>query len=109
MKYSIPAKIVLLLCLLAGCSVPATIVGQPGEKTRPESVRIYYTQRPQCEFETIALVQVEGSYYSLQSMFDQMRSQAAEVGANGLYVLHTQRLETKEYLGTAKAIRCLPA
>jgi hypothetical protein len=36
-----------------------------------------------------------------------MQKQAAMVGANGLYVLHTQQLDVKEYLGTAKAIRCL--
>jgi hypothetical protein len=42
-------------------------------------------------------------------MVEGMRQHAARVGASGLYVLQTQQLEIKEYLGTARAIRCLPA
>ncbi len=95
--------------LLTGCVEPALIVAQPGASVSSEAVSIYYIERPRCNFETIAHIQVSGGYYSLQRMLRNMRREAAQVGASGLYVLHTQQLDTKEFLGTARAIRCLPA
>ena len=62
----------------------------------------------QLTIETIAWMQAEGGYISLNSMLEKMRDQAAELGASGLYVLQTQRSEMKEFGGSAKAIRCLP-
>lgn len=109
MKYSIYLYLILLSGLLSSCTVSTLVVGQPGEKTPIEGVRIYYIDRPACNFETLALITVEGGYHTLTSMLRNMRLQAAAVGADGLYVLQTHRLVMKEYLGTAKAIRCLPA
>ncbi len=100
--------LILSSSLVIGCAEPALVVGQPATIIDSEDVVIYYTERPNCNFETIAHIRVTGGYYSLESMFAKMRRQAAMVGANGLYVLHTQQLDIKEYLGTAKAIRCLP-
>lgn len=104
LKYFNLAALGFLLC---ACSVPALIVGQPGEETGMENVQIFFHQRPACNFDTIALIRIEGGYYSLAMMLNAMRRQAAEVGAGGLYVLHTEQLELKEYIGSAKAIRCL--
>lgn len=84
------------------------IIGQRQASISSEEVVVYYMDRPRCEYVTIAHIQANGGYFSLASMLANMRREAAEVGANGLYVLHTQQLEVKEYLGTAKAIRCLP-
>ena len=100
--------LILSSYLVIGCAEPALVIGQPAAIIDSEDVVIYYTERPQCNFETIAYLRVTGGYFSLDSMFRKMRRQAAKVGANGLYVLHTQQLDVKEYLGTAKAIRCLP-
>ncbi len=103
-------KLILMVSIFAltGCIEPAMIVGQPGASVDPEEVVVYYIDRPRCNFETIAHIRVSGGYLTLDSMFKNMRRQAAMVGASGLYVLHTQQLNIKEYLGTAKAIRCLP-
>ena len=95
--------------LLSGCVEPALVVGQPGTSLSSDAVRIYYIDRPSCTFETIAHIKVTGGYFTLNSMLRNMRRDAAEVGASGLYVLQTQQLHNREYLGTAKAIRCLPA
>lgn len=101
--------ILVLSCLgLGGCAQPALVVGQTSAIIDSGDVVIYYAERPRCNFETIAHLRAIGGYYSLDSMFRNMRRQAAELGATGLYVLHTQQLALKEYLGTAKAIRCLP-
>lgn len=106
-----PATIILilLLSLFSGCASPPLIIAKPGEPSASETVEIYYLSRPPCDFETIAHIQIQGWYFTLDSLLRNMRRQAAAVGANGLYVLQTQQLEMKDYTGTAKAIRCLPA
>ena len=109
MKFSRFTTSILTLCLLAGCAQPPLIVAGQGAALEPERVTVYYPDRPRCDFETLAYLQASGGYLSLKSMVDKMRKQAAAVGADGLYVVHTQRLDILEYVGTAKAIRCLPA
>lgn len=109
MKKFLILALMLSNCLLSGCVESTLVVGQPGTAIKSEEVTVYYIDRPSCKFETIALIKVSGGYYSLDTIVEGMRQQAASVGANGLYVLQTQQLEIKEYLGTAKAIRCLPA
>ncbi len=109
MKRSTVLTLLLSSHLASGCVEPALVVGQPGPGLSSEAVRIYYFDRPGCTFETIAHIRVTGGYFTLNSMVRNMRQDAAEVGADGLYVLHTQQLHNKEFLGTAKAIRCLPA
>lgn len=101
--------ILMLLCLLCGCVQPPLLVGNTGPAVAPEQVVVYFPDRPDCDFETVAHLQINGGYLSLESMFRKMRQQAAEIGANGLYVIHVQRMEIREYLGNAKAIRCVPA
>ena len=49
---------------------------------------------------------VEGGYYSLSALFTKMQLEAAAVGASAIYVTHTKRLAFKEFIGSAKAIRC---
>lgn len=107
-KFLIPA-LLFSNYALSGCVESTLVVGQPGSAVKSEEVVVYYIDRPSCNFETIAHINVSGGYYSLDSIVEGMRQQAASVGANGLYVLQTQQLTIKEYLGTAKAIRCLPA
>jgi hypothetical protein len=102
--------IFLPICLfLHGCVEPALVVGQPSAAVDSETVDIYYIDRPHCNFETIAHINVTGGYFSLQAMLRSMRREAAELGAEGLYVQHTQQINTREFLGTARAIRCVPA
>ena len=109
MKNLFGLTLLALSQLLTGCAEPAVIVGQPGVSVTSETVNVYYSERPRCNFETIAHIRVSGGYYSLEKMLRKMRLEAAQLGASGIYVLHTQQLDTKEFLGTAKAIRCLPA
>ena len=100
--------LLMLSVILIGCAHPVAMVGPAGKSVDASKVVIYYPQRPDCNFETIGYILVEGGYYSLQSLFRRMRLQAASVGADAIYVLFTQRLDIKEYIGSARAIRCLP-
>ncbi len=97
------------LILLIACAETPLVVGQPGPALAGEEVSIYFAKRPRCDFETIAHLRITGGYFTMESMVKKMRSEAAELGANGLYVLETRQLENREYLATAKAIRCLSA
>lgn len=96
------------LALLNACAHQPLMVARPGDAIESDRVSIYYPDRPSCDYETVAYIQVTGGYFSLESMFRKMRQQAAAIGADGVYVMHTQQLDIKEYLATAKAIRCLP-
>ncbi len=103
-KISIPS---LICTILAGCASSSLVTGQARDAIAQEEVVIYFIDRPACHHATIAYIQVSGGYFTLQSMLDNMRRDAAELGAGGLHVLHTQQSELREFGGTAKAIHCL--
>ena len=96
-----------VLLLLTACVKTPVVVGEVSPPIDSDSVQIFYPERPGCNFETIAHLRIEGGVYSLSSLFKVMRTQAAEIGATGVYVLFAQELDIKEYVGSAKAIRCL--
>ncbi len=99
--------LVTILIFINACAHPVLVVGKTSESIEPDSVQLFYTQRPGCEFETVGYLRIEGGSYSLSSLFKRMQNQAAELGANGVYVIETRRLDILEYIGTARAIRCL--
>ena len=95
----------IVVLALAGCAQPPLVTGRPSAAVNPDAVEIFYTRRPTCRFEVVAELSASG-YVSLASMFARMRRDAATIGANGLYVVHTQQTAMKEFLGSARAIRC---
>lgn len=105
-------SLALLLLLgafqLHGCA-STLLVGEAKPRVASDAVRVYFIDRPRCNFETIAHIQVTGGYLSLPAMLTKMRNEAAGVGASGLHVLQIQQSEIREFGGMAKAIRCLPA
>ncbi len=98
--------LLLLSYSLTACVSSKLVVSQPGASIDTVDVVVYFVERPPCNFETVAHISMNGGYFSLDALVGGMRRRAASVGATGLYVLQTQQLATKEYLGTAKAIRC---
>jgi len=60
----------VLLSVLGGCVKPIVVVGKITEPVDAESVKLYYTQRPQCEFETVGYLRINGGYYSKASLFN---------------------------------------
>jgi hypothetical protein len=81
---------IALLPMLAGCATSSrTLTGSPRAPLSPTDVRVY-TQAPQ-SFEEIAVlgasrksVTTAGGLRAVEKMIEAMKSQAAEVGANGL-------------------------
>jgi hypothetical protein len=82
--------LIALLSMLAACATSSrTLTGSPRAPLSPADVRVY-TQVPQ-SFEEIAVldasrksVTTAGGLRAVEKMIDTMKSQAAEVGANGV-------------------------
>jgi hypothetical protein len=92
---------------LTGCAEPIVMVGEASDAIDPAEVKLYYTQRPKCEFETVGYLEINSGHYSRASLFSKMQEQAAEVGADGVYVIEARQLNISEHIGSARAIRCL--
>ena len=106
-RKNLAAGFATVVCVtLAGCSSKPFVVGKTGDALPAEDVIVYYAKRPVCEFETIAHLKMENPYFSLQTLVNEMRLQAAELGAEAVYVEETRRLPGREYVGTGRAIRC---
>jgi hypothetical protein len=81
---------IALLSMLAGCATSSrTLTGSPRAPLSPTDVRVY-TQAPQ-SFEEIAVLDASresmttaGGLRAVEKMIETMKSQAAEVGANGV-------------------------
>jgi hypothetical protein len=81
---------IALVSMLAGCATSSrTLTGSPRAPLSPTDVRVY-TQAPQ-SFEEIAVLDASrksmttaGGLRAIEKMIETMKSQAAEVGANGL-------------------------
>jgi hypothetical protein len=81
---------IALLPMLAGCATSSrTLTGAPRAPLSPTDVRVY-TQAPR-SFEEIAVLgasrksmSTAGGLRAIEKMIETMKSQAAEVGANGL-------------------------
>ncbi|MDH5356775.1 MAG: hypothetical protein OEY09_20210 [Gammaproteobacteria bacterium] len=99
--------IFLLATLVISCAQPILVVGEPGVAIDPDKVKVYYARRADCDYDTVGYITGHGGLYSLASLVHDMRTQAAEIGADGVVVIETRRLDLFEYIGTAKAIRCL--
>lgn len=96
-----------LLIALSACVQPVLLVGTQKDAIEPDEVSLYFAQRPSCAYETVGYLRINGGHYSQKSLFDTMRQQAAGVGADGVFVHYTRRLDILEYIGTASAIRCV--
>ncbi len=96
----------ILIITLSACVQPIVLVGEKTESIRQNQVRIYFARRPQCEYEIVGYLRINGGYYSQASVLRRMQWQAAKVGADGIFVHETRRLDIFEYIGSASAIRC---
>ncbi len=98
---------IILLVGLTACVQPIILVAAKSDAIDPQEVSVYLARRPDCDFETVGYLSIESGYYSQASLLAAMRQKAAKVGANGIFVHETRRLELFEYIGTASAIRCI--
>ncbi len=98
--------IIASISLIVACAPPMVLTGVKTESIHPDKVRLYFTQRPECDYDKVGYLRINGGYYSQSSLFRAMQRQAAMVGADGVYVQETHQLDILEFVGTATAIRC---
>jgi hypothetical protein len=98
----------LLLPVMAACAGNSMIrTGKAGEEVEPDQVRLSFSQREPCAYEVIAHIEITGGYFSRESILQAFRSKAARVGADSVQVHYLQKRDVSEFLGQARAIRCV--
>lgn len=103
----IRAVLLLFLTLLCACAGISTVtVGAVSEPIEAPQVQLFYSERPQCDFETVAWIFVPGEYLSQESVIRSMRYKAAQLGAPAVQVISLQKSGASNYRGTARALRC---
>ncbi len=94
------------LVLLTACASQSTVVtGTVAPAIDLADVRVVH-QRPDCDFEEVAWIDVPGNYFSKPRLIDALRGQAAALGADVVQIIDLQREGSTEYRGTARALRC---
>lgn len=107
MKTSILTGLLIAAGICGGCANSTLLVGQQRAAIDSEDVVLYFYERPRCNFETIAWIEMTHGVFGVEQMLADMRQAAAEVGASGLVLIQSQQLSLIETAGSAKAIRCL--
>jgi|GEM_PF-607172 len=98
----------LLLPVLAGCAGNSVIsTGNAGPEVEPDQVRLSFSQREPCTYEVIAHIEITGGYFSRESILQAFRRKAAPFGADAVQVHYLQKRDVSEFLGQARAIRCV--
>jgi hypothetical protein len=95
-----------ILVILSACSKISTQVDFNHESVKPDNVELHYVKRPDCNYEIVGYLNTSGGYYSLDSLIANFRREAGSIGATGVYVTYTQRLDIGEFIASAQAIRC---
>ncbi len=78
-----------------------------GTNINSEDLKVYYYTKPTCEYEVIGYIEVNGFYYTKSSIFQFMAEEAKKMKAEAVEVDYLKQIDTKEYVGIGKAIRCL--
>ena len=97
-----------IVWLVSACVSDSMIISGPVYPPLERSeVVVYLGQAPGCEFAVVAHLQAQGGYLKRDSLITGFRQQAADVGANALQIIDIQRIGTSEYVGSARALRCI--
>lgn len=83
------------------------VVGQTSDELNANEVNVYFNEKPDCDIEVVAWLQIPGDYYDRANLIASLRQQAAQLGAPALEITYLQKIAASEYLGSARAIRCL--
>jgi hypothetical protein len=98
----------LSLPLISACVGNSVITtGTLGDEIDAEDVRVYFAYEAACEHEVIGIIEVNGLHFSRESITDRFRAKAAMLGANAVHINYLQKRDVGEFLGQARAIRCV--
>lgn len=99
----------MVFLLITGCTGSSVLIsGRVSEAVEPNDVELFYSRRPNCEFDEIAVIQIPGGYFNPANLVKALRARAANLGANAVHILFVQRVGASEYFGQARALRCNP-
>ena len=102
------ALLLIIVWLVSACASHSVIISGPLYPPLQRSdVVVYLGQAPGCEFEVIAHLEVQGGYLKRDSLITGFRQQAADLGANVVEIIDIQRIGSSEYMGSARALRCI--
>ncbi len=100
--------ILLQLLLLASCSQQGVILqADPGSAVAEEQVKVLLNERPACNYEVVAWLEIPGTFYDRSRLIGVFRSKAANLGADFVEITSLQKIGAIEYKGTARALRCV--
>jgi hypothetical protein len=102
-------NIILLVAVLVtncACSKITTQIDFNHEAVKSDRVELHFAKRPDCNYEIVGYLKSTGGYYSLESLIANFRRTAGSIGATGVYLTYTQRLDIGEFIASAQAIRC---
>ena len=99
----------IMLGLLACANNSTLVIGPVSDAVKSREVEIYYANNPACEYVVVALMEIPGHHYSRASLIEAFRVKAASLGATAIQISHMQKIGASEYLGSARAIRCVGA
>ena len=100
--------IVLMMPLLSACAGTSVMqTAQPGPAVEPEQVRVSFAMREPCDFEVIGQIEIAGWYFRRESIVEAFREKAAGLGAHAVQIHYLQKRDISEFIGQARAIRCL--
>ena len=112
MKNIKPILILLLMPLLSACLTDVyqqdqEVLIESDDETKKVKLPVYYFNRPKCDYEVVGYIEVDGFYYTKELVFQYMADEAHSLKADAVDIDYLQQLDTKEYIGLGKAIRCL--
>ena len=101
---------IMAAMLLTACANDVTIVtGKVQDAIAMDEVELLFGKNPACDFEEVAWMQFPGNYFNQESIINSFRHEAAELGASAVQIIDLQKMDTSEYRGSARALRCKPA
>lgn len=97
-----------ILSLLTACVSDDSYVQKVLPEVDEEEVSLYYYSPPSCNYHVVGYIELNGTYLSKSRVFEQLISEAAEMGADGVVVDYLDKSDLMgQYVGLGKAIQCL--
>ncbi len=96
---------IAIASVLAGCATKVTMTGGTYPPTAPESVKVFATQKPDCNLEELGIV-VTNLKWSQDSAVEDAKVNAAKIGATHLQINNVTRNQFNDAAVSAVAFRC---
>lgn len=100
-------KLIVLLLSLFSLNACISDTYQLEQITHSKTkIKIYYSKLPICQYDVVGTIDINGFYFSKQSLFRKMAEEAEKLNADGVIIGFLEQLDIKEYVASGEAIRC---